>query len=96
MRYQEGVPREAGRAASAPRAAEGVGRKEGGAARAAKALGASVSPGGAVEAGEGTRARPMGLEARSREVLLALGLYIDLNLPSSPLSLRFTIPLFYR
>ena len=67
MRYQEGVPREAGRAASAPRAAEGVGRKEGGAARAAKALGASVSPGGAVEAGEGTRARPMGLEARSRE-----------------------------
>ena len=32
-----------------------------------KALGASVSPGGAVEAGEGTRARSVGLEARSRE-----------------------------
>lgn len=29
--------------------------------------GASVSPGGAVEAGEGTGARPVGLEARSRE-----------------------------
>ncbi|KAI4531444.1 hypothetical protein MG293_017958 [Ovis ammon polii] len=40
---------------------------EGGAAGAAKALGASVSPGGAVEAGEGTTARPVGLEARSRE-----------------------------
>lgn len=67
VRYQGGVPREAGRAASSPRAAEGVGRMEGGAAGAAKALGASVSPGGAVEAGEGTRARPVGLEARSRE-----------------------------
>lgn len=50
-----------------PESMEGVGRMEGGAAGAAKALGASVSPGGAVEAGEGTIARPVGLEARSRE-----------------------------
>lgn len=63
---------EAGRAASSPRAAEGVGRMEGGAAGAAKALGASVSPGG-VEAGEGTTARPVGLEAGGGVGLFRVG-----------------------